>query len=287
MASPVIPSLVEYMATLTRQSEHPDPTEESSLGLAIDEAAAELAALEEVTQESLAEWVRASQTPKNSMYALGLTVGLTHEKLTNELQVGLGTAGFVGLARKRSVELIEFLDDEFGLVALLDKQRRKHYNFGDVLVARAGTRAFATRASAAGRSLEDEIEAIAVKLGLPYAVRGSFTGRDNRKAPFDLAIPGAGEAAQIVVAAKGFDSTGSKLGDAVREVEDMANVRRPDQYVMAVIDGIGWHRRKSDLRKIHHKWKTRGIEGMYTRAMLGDFERDLRQAAIRSGLITP
>jgi hypothetical protein len=45
----------------------------------------------------------------------------------------------------------------------------------------------------------------------------------GRTAPCDLAIPGTD--AVIVVAARGFDSTGSKLTDAVREVEEMTDVR--------------------------------------------------------------
>lgn len=91
-------------------------------------------------------------------------------------------------------------------------------------------------------------------LGLPYATRTRFEGRNSRTAPCDLAVPGAGGAAQIVVAAKAFDSTGSKLTDAVREMEEMADVRRPSQFVMAVIDGIGWLSRANDLRRIHALW---------------------------------
>lgn len=273
------------MDTLGRQSEHPDPTEETELGRHLSDAADELEAMEDISQESLTLWIQ--EKPRYNIYALGVTVGLSQEKLGNSLKFAFKSKSYTKLARERAREVIEYLDEEFALIAMLDKQLQRSYTFGDILVARAGTRAFASRASAAGRSLEDEIEEIAKRLGLPYALRGTFTGRDGKPAPFDLAIPGAGEAAQIVVAAKGFDSTGSKLGDAVREVEAMASISRPDQYVMAVIDGIGWHSRESDLRKIHHKWKTRGIEGMYTRALLGDFERDLRQAAVRSGLLAP
>lgn len=85
--------------------------------------------------------------------------------------------------------------------------------------------------------------------------------------------------AQIVVAAKGFDSTGSKLTDAVREIQEMAAVRRPQQYVMAVIDGIGWKSRVADLKRIHQLWVDGDIDGMYTLATLDTFREDLRQAA--------
>jgi hypothetical protein len=50
----------------------------------------------------------------------------------------------------------------------------------------------------------------------------------------------SGVEAAIAVAAEGFDSTGSKLTEPVRDVEEMASVRLPRLYVMAVIDGTGW-----------------------------------------------
>jgi len=64
------------------------------------------------------------------------------------------------------------------------------------------------------------------------------------------------------VAAKGFDSTGSKLTDAVREIEEMADVRQARQFIMAVIDGRGDGRRPPS-QAIHHGghrrigWKNR------------------------------
>lgn len=82
------------------------------------------------------------------------------------------------------------------------------------------------RRGATGRRIEDEIEVIAADLGLAYQTRARFTGRNGRTAPCDLVLPN-GASAEIVVAAKGFDSTGSKLTDAVREIEEMADVRLP------------------------------------------------------------
>ncbi|MFL6136741.1 MAG: hypothetical protein ACJ74O_02960 [Frankiaceae bacterium] len=66
----------------------------------------------------------------------------------------------------------------------------------------------------------------------------------------------------------------------------MSEVRRPDQYVFAVVDGIGWHNRKEDLRRIHSLHARRAIDGLYTLSMLGDFRQDLHDAAIRVGLLT-
>lgn len=145
-------------------------------------------------------------------------------------------------------------------------------------MARAGTKVTAASAGAAGRLVEDEIQRITIGLGLPCHVRTRFQGRDGRTAPCDLAVPDA-DHAEIVVAAKGSDSTGSKLTDAVREIEEMADVRLPRQVVMAVIDGIGWKSRTADLRRIHRLWERQMIDGMYTLAMLPSFQSDLEEAA--------
>lgn len=98
-----------------------------------------------------------------------------------------------------------------------------------------------------------------------------------------------GSNAEILVAAKGFDSTGSKLSDALRcGAGDRGDGGReaPRQFVMAV---IGWKTGLADLRSIHEFWVNQQIDGMYTLATLDqtwdDLEdsvrlRDLRQGGI-------
>lgn len=65
----------------------------------------------------------------------------------------------------------------------------------------------------------------------------------------------------------------------------MADVRKPSQFVMAVIDGIGWLSRANDLRRLHTLWVEGAIDGMYTLATLDTFADDLRQAAKLRGLV--
>lgn len=110
--------------------------------------------------------------------------------------------------------------------------------------------------------------------------RTQFTGTGGRTAPCDLAIPEDGAGALIVCAVKGFDSTGSKLTDAVREIESMASVRDPRQFVYAVVDGTGWLRRRADLRRIHTLWVKRSINGMFSLAQLDEFRTELIRAAV-------
>jgi hypothetical protein len=272
---PPIPTFSEYLDSLGPLTTHSDPTSATPETIEIKTAAANLIALPDVTADALTLW--AAEHPE-SVNVLGLAVGLSQEKLKNFLKHTLGTSGWIKLARERPGELIRMLDSEFDLVRLIGAQRVVTYDFGDILVARAGTRQTATAAGASGRKVEDEIEAIARDLGLPYQTRTRFTGRDHRTAPCDLVIP-AGTNAEIAVAAKGFDSTGSKLTDAVREIEEMADVRQARQFIMVVVDGIGWKNRLNDLRRIYTLWESKQIDGMYTISTLSSFRADLRQAA--------
>lgn len=275
------PTFEDYVASLARLTPHVDPTIETPETDRIRAAAQSLADLAEISQESLAAWV---QSRPNDVPVLGLAVGLPQEKLKNALKDRFNTSGWVTLARLYSDALVAMLDEEFDLVRLVGTQRGMVFKFGDVLVARGSGRQSASRAGLAGRSLEDEIEQIAHGLGLTTATRTRFTGRNGRTAPCDLAVLD-GTRVAIAVAAKGFDSTGSKLTDAVREVEEMADVRLPTQFVMVVIDGIGWKSRIRDLHRIYQLWDSRQIDGMYTLGSRDAFRRDLQNAARLRSLI--
>jgi len=265
----------EYLASLSRLTSVPDPTLPTPESLKIRATAKSLAALGELDRTALATW--AKDNPGES-YVLGLVLGMTQERLYNIMRQKFGTTSI----RKRSIVdaegLVEWLDSEFELVRLLKKQIEADYSFGDVLVARAGSRARAAAAGTSGRSVEDEIEQIAKDLGLPYKLRTRFRGRQGRTAPCDLAIP-TGDGAIIAVAAKNFTSTGSKLTAAVSEVADMADVRLPRQFICAVVDGMGWLGRRSDLRRLYDLWETDAIDGLYTLSSLDRFRADIAEQA--------
>ena len=290
-----IPSFDEYLSTLGRMSRHVDPTLPTAAAQEIHDATESLGRLAAGEFEAeggllagfddgagigldvagVAEWAHAHP---DWVPALGLAVGLSQERLKNSLRHEFDTPSWATLARTRPAELVGYLDREFDLIRLLQEQLGRSYSFADILVARAGSRVAAISAGASGRRLEDEIEAIASDLGLSYGTRTRFSGRNHRTAPCDLVVPASGEA-QIVVAAKGFDSTGSKLTDAVREIEEMADVRLPQQFVIAVIDGIGWKSRQADLRRIHALWESHQIDGMYSLNTLPMFRADIERAA--------
>jgi hypothetical protein len=217
---------------------------------------------------------------------LGLVVGLSQEVLKNTLRVKLGTAGWVQLARKNPRTIVDMLETEFQLLKRLEDEAAEEWEYGDILLERAGSRGRAGRAIGRGRALEDEVENIVGPhgLNLPYQLRTRFVGSAGRTAPCDIAIPAGGNEAMIAIGIKGFNSTGSKLTDAAREVESMAEVRLPRQFIFAVVDGIGWLGRKADLRRIYDLWANHRIDGVYTLGQLGEFQRDLAIAARRLGL---
>ncbi len=218
---------------------------------------------------------------------LGLVVGLSQEALKNTLRHRLGTASWGKLASDRSSEVVALLDSEFNLLVELDRQRSARWDYVDILQERAGSRRLAGRAISRGKALEDRVEQLVGKQGLdlPYKVRTRFVGTAGRTAPCDIAIPGSGNKALIVIAIKGFDSTGSKLSDAVREVIDMADIAQPRQFVYAVIDGMGWKGRRADLHRIYDLWQNHLIEGAYTLAHFRQFRADLESAAKRLNLL--
>ncbi|HEU5269826.1 MAG TPA: hypothetical protein VFU36_07870 [Jatrophihabitans sp.] len=254
------------------------PTEASET---IRSAAASLAELPTIDRDSLARW--ATEHHRNAD-VLGLAVGVGIEKLKNALKSAFDTSGYSTLARTQATDLIAWLDDEYDLVRQLNAHLRGQFSFGDILVARAGSRVTAVRAGQAGRDLEDSIEAIAKGLGLSYELRTRFVGRNGQTGPCDLVMP-SGQNADIAVAAKVFDSTGSKLTAAYDEIKAMADVRQPRQYIMAVVDGIGWKSRMADLTRIYELAETKQIDGMYTLATLDRFRADLEEAARLRGLL--
>ena len=250
---------------------------ESDDSAAIREVAESLAALPTVDRAALTRLLsKANGKPvPRTREILGLVVGLGRERLASELRAGLPDAD----DRQKAEKIVDFLDDEFGLVALVSTERTRNYEWADVLVARAESRGTAGAAVEGGRSVEDKIEAVVRDLRLPYETRTRFEGRGGATAPADIAIPAGRSEAVIVCAAKGFDSTGSKLGDAVREIVEMATVRKPTQYVLAVVDGIGWHRRRADLERIYGLYERGEIDGLYSLAKLGAFRSDVDRAA--------
>jgi hypothetical protein len=210
--------------------------------------------------------------------------GLSQERFKTWLTAHFKTAGWVALGRHRAEDLVAALDDDFGLVALLEAQSGRTWTWADVLARTMASRQRAGTSVQQGRELEDAVEIRIKALSLDYKPRTRFKGKGGATAPADFVLPD-GEDALIAVAVKGFDSTGSKLSDATREIEQMVEVKTARQYIFAVVDGQGWLRRQGDLRRVHGLWADKLIDGLYTRAQLGAFETALKNAARRLDLL--
>lgn len=270
-----------YLRRLRRITEHVDPTVYSPGAIGIMDSANSLDELPNVERRTLADWLY--ERPRDA-YTLGLAVGLSQEKLKGVVKAQFGTEAWWRPAKADPDAFVAWMDDEFDLVAALESQRRQEYTFGHVLAARGTSRATATSAAVAGLLIEGRVETIVRSLLLPYKMRGRFVGQNGNRGPADLVVPDF-ERAKITVACKGFDSTGSKLTAAVTEVQDMANVRYADQYVFAVVDGIGWNRRQGDFRRLFKLFEDGRIDGLYSLADLEQFRADLAKAAQRTGFL--
>ncbi|MFI7165296.1 hypothetical protein ACIBM3_22825 [Rhodococcus erythropolis] len=268
-------SFNEYLDSLSKLSSDADPTIETAHTVEVREAAEQLSNLSAISRSTLSEWVASNDS---SAYVLGLALGMGRERLKNITRQMFGTTSIALQAKRDPSGLIRKLDTEFDLVRVLSKQLHREYTFGDVLVARARARARAADATKSGKNVEGEIEAVVESLGLPFQTGTRFTGKHQKTAPADLVIPTTTDAV-IAVAAKGFDSTGSKLTDAVREIQEMADVRLPKQFICAVVDGIGWHSRQSDLKRLYELWDNDDIDGLYTLSSLSRFRDDIAEQA--------
>lgn len=260
-------------------------TAETAVAETLTRQAAEVAAglntLQEVSVETLAALLKEHPT---WVPLVASCVGLGLEQLKRQLEHRLGTSGWLTLARRRPEQLVVVLDEAFGVVAAVREQRARQWSFADVLIERARwSQRSASRSIVRGRKLENVVEEVVRALGLTYAMRVRFRGQGGRDAPCDFAIPGGASDALIVGAVKGFDSTGSKLSDAVREIKEMAETRLPRQFVFAFVDGIGWRGRRADLKRIYDLWANQEIDGLYSLGTVEVFQNDLAQAARRLG----
>ncbi|MDP8910245.1 MAG: hypothetical protein M3N47_14285 [Chloroflexota bacterium] len=245
-------------------------------------ATAILLSLQPLSQPKVAAAVAADP---DIVPVLAAAAGQSQERFKGWLKQQFGTEGWIKLGRQRSADLVAALDKDFGLLTVLEAQMEREWTWADVLARVMAPRQRAGSAIQHGRDLEDDVQAVIDDLSLTFTARASFEGTAGQIAPADFAIPAAGPGALIAVAVKGFDSTGSKLTDARREIEEMAKVRRPTQFIFAVVDGIGWLRRKQDLHRIHALWTENRIDGVYTRTTLPDFRSALSDASRRLGLV--
>src|SRR5206468_6006391 len=106
--------------------------------------------------------------------------------------------------------------------------------------------------------------------------RCTFTGARGKTAKCDFAVPSKANP-QIVVEAKGYGATGSKMTDVIGDIEKIIEAKRADTAFLFFTDGMTWNQRKNDLRKIVGYQNAGDITRIYTSAMGDQFKTDLQQ----------
>ncbi|MDQ6799351.1 MAG: type II restriction endonuclease [Acidobacteriota bacterium] len=164
---------------------------------------------------------------------------------------------------------------KIGLPAVIRDQVWREWTISDVLVDRYKMgRGRAIAGQSRGRGLENEVEAILRKIGVPFQMRVTFTGPNGTTAKCDFAIPSRKEPL-IVIESKGYEATGSKLTDFLGDVLKIKQAKGYHTYVFVVTDGRGWFNRQSDLKRLVDLHHDNTIEMIYTRARLNQLADDV------------
>jgi DpnII restriction endonuclease len=187
-----------------------------------------------------------------------------------------GWTALRSLARNKPAEMAAALA-AIGMPELIHQQIGREWTIEDVLVDRYKLgRGRAIAGQSRGRGLENEVEAILRSIPVPFEMRVTFAGPDGTTAKCDFAIPTRGEPL-IVIEAKGYEATGSKLTDFLGDVLKIKQAKGYHTYLFVVTDGRGWFNRQSDLKRLVELHVNGTVEMIYTRARLAQLAEDVRQ----------
>jgi hypothetical protein len=214
-----------------------------------------------------------------------LFLGLSKDEFSGALRDALGHGGS-GVTRYRR-DKAAFLEAllRLGLLEAMAEQTNRAARWSDVLIERLRSgRGSAISGQKRGRSVEDFAESVVKKVfDDRYDSRCTFTGQRNRKAKCDFAIASRAEP-RILIEAKGYGATGSKMTDVLGDIEKIIAAKRPDTALLFFTDGLTWKQRRNDLRKIVEYQNAGDITRIYTYALAAQYEADLRQLKMEYGL---
>jgi len=172
--------------------------------------------------------------------------------------------------------------DSLGIPGKMTEFINRKMHWTDVLVERLRSgRGSAISGMKRGRNVEDFVENIIKKVfltqpggELPYRARCNFIGKNGKEAKCDFAIPGR-DRPDIIIEAKGYAATGSKMTDVIGDIIKIIEAKRNDTHLLFFTDGITWRERQQDLRKIIAYQNNGDIRRIYTYAMAQQLEYDL------------
>jgi hypothetical protein len=165
---------------------------------------------------------------------------------------------------------------DIGLSSVIQQQLERKWSVEDVLLDRYRTlRGRAIAGQQRGRSLENEVEKVLREATVPFERGVTFVGKKGEKAKCDFAVPSR-DHPKIVIEAKGFEATGSKLTDFLGDVLKIVSARESHAYFFLVTDGRGWHNRQSDLKKLVEFHRNGDIDMIYTLSRLTDLQKSVK-----------
>jgi hypothetical protein len=214
-----------------------------------------------------------------------LFMGLSKDQFTVLLRQARANAGIgvKAFESDRGAYLADLLS--MGLLEAMAAEANREAHWTDVLVERLRSgRGSAIVGQKRGRGVEDFAEAIIKSVfGHRYEARCTFSGPRTTSAKCDFAIP-TKESARILVEAKGYGATGSKMTDILGDIHSIIEAKRADTALLLVTDGLTWKDRQSDLRKLIDLQNQGDITRIYTYSMAPQFDMDLRQLKIEAGI---
>ena len=214
-----------------------------------------------------------------------LFLSMSQDVMANNLSESLLSRGraranwkqLQSMTRRDAGMLAQVLID-IHLLDEIEKQRNHAWTIRDVLLERFRLgRGRAISGQTRGRALEQAIVVAIQKQvspQIPYDTNCTYTGFRNLTAKCDFAIPTKVNP-KIVIEAKGFEATGSKQTDVLGDIQKIIEAKKPHTYFFIVTDGRGWHRRKSDLKKIVQFHQDGEIDMIYTLRRLPELVADI------------
>lgn len=210
-----------------------------------------------------------------SRFCVGLFLGYSKDKLEGELGERLGPGG-IGIKRFQN-DRERFLDvlEELGLRDAMTATVNRKLVWSDVLKERLRSgRGSAIQGQQRGRGLEDFAEVVIREVfGDVFEPRCTFRGVSGT-AKCDFAIPDK-TTPLILVEAKGYGATGSKMSDIIGDVDAIIAAKRNDASLLLITDGLTWKARANDLRKLIQRQNDGRITRIYTKLMEDRFREDL------------
>lgn len=157
---------------------------------------------------------------------------------------------------------------ELGLAEKMWNMVGRAWTVNDLLYDRYGSgRGRAVSGQTRGRALEDAVERLLTDRQIPFERGVTFVGREDIAAKCDFAIPNR-HRPFVVIEAKGFEATGSKLTDLLGDVLKIKDAKDYHTFFFVVTDGRGWFNRQSDLRALVDLHQKGIIDMIYTAARL-------------------